>query len=80
VSHLVVPGVDPADQRTSWDVLHARRGAYYRERERAFLAAMCAECRHQVHGQCVRRAWCSCRDAGHPPAPATTLAGRSDGL
>lgn len=73
-SHLVVPGVDPADQRTSWEVLHARREAYYRAREEAervevVTATWCAYCRGGVHGRCslFRRggAPCTCTDVKH---------------
>lgn len=50
-THLVVAGVDPADQRASWDQLYRNLTAYYRAREivtvpRGAVSKMCMLGRH----------------------------------
>ena len=70
MTRLVVAGVDPADQRTSWEVLHARRDAYYREREAKVAVVYCYPCRKDHHRQCTGRALygtvpCSCTNVRH---------------
>ena len=73
MTRLVVPGVDPADQRTSWEVLHSRLTAYYRKRDEAEKRAqvsvvICSYCRKGWHKGCTGRALygtvpCVCVDA-----------------
>ena len=75
MTRLVVLGVDPADQRTSWEVLRARLAAYYRERDEAEKRAQvavvtCSYCRKGWHKGCHGRSLygtvpCSCTDGRH---------------